>query len=761
MTVENINPIQTFIANGSTTTFTFQFGVEDKANIAVKVNRLEISSDEYAYDANSNSIIFQVAPGIDSEVEVRRVTDLERSIQYSTYNNSFRPETLNYDLDRIWRVLQEMGVLNWMVNNDVKDLNAYVDSLNAETKTQFLAEIQKQGISLNQLESFTNQIYQNLADVAVSKGWFAEFVADGEENQKQINDKTIQKVKTIAQLKNYIPRINGQAVTVIDYDDQVLNISNTYIYDQFSTLGDNYGTVIQSSVVSGRWIMQPKSKYFSKDFGCRENYVSLTNDARIVAFLKSGLDLSIGIQTFTFSKFTEVTFTQPLLIEGVSKDLSIFKNVVFKFSTNDSYVLDIAVHPLSENYAFFIFNGSNNEFYRCRGYHCYDGFCIYGIGNTEPLSNNKFIDCESEKACRIGFTVDKDAYRTTVEKCKAIDCRQSIHIEASDTTFLYDFESDGCGSSAAFVPNDTSNISYAGPLRTYAAKNVFVRGFINKNTNGNSEWQHGAGGVQVQGMSSNLNFENMYGMPLLVLDNEAGITTDISFKNIPEFGVFNSNLNQKIKGTLVIENVGQAQAMTMNVINTECTLISLKNVKSTRIQLRSNVDDSVLILDNVQCATGFFNDFKAAHFIIKNGLKNDQIAQTDPVWYHGFYFDFAIVKSFICDFIELIGYVGVRDFTIVNATRWITVGKLEKIRNLYPIEIEINGYRSRDVSRFSDIGLEYSRKKTYYRDLLPTSGSYLVGDEIRKTVISDSILGWVCTEISESGIATWSPLKHG
>lgn len=121
MTVEKINPVQTFTANGSTTAFTFQFVVEDKANIAVKVNSLEISVDEYAYDANTNSIIFEVAPVAGSEVEVRRVTDLERSIQYETYNNSFRPETLNYDLDRIWHVLQEQDIIDAEILARLKD----------------------------------------------------------------------------------------------------------------------------------------------------------------------------------------------------------------------------------------------------------------------------------------------------------------------------------------------------------------------------------------------------------------------------------------------------------------------------------------------------------------------------------------------------------------------------------------------------------------------------------------------------------------
>lgn len=46
---------------------------------------------------------------------------MERSISYETYNNSFRPETLNYDLDRIWHVLQEQNVIDAEILARIKD----------------------------------------------------------------------------------------------------------------------------------------------------------------------------------------------------------------------------------------------------------------------------------------------------------------------------------------------------------------------------------------------------------------------------------------------------------------------------------------------------------------------------------------------------------------------------------------------------------------------------------------------------------------
>ncbi|MDC5554940.1 phage tail fiber protein, partial [Acinetobacter baumannii] len=77
--------------------------------------------DSYSYDPLTNSVVFNVAPIEGTEITIERVTTLERSISYETYNNSFRPETLNYDLDRIWHVLQEQNVIDAEILARIKD----------------------------------------------------------------------------------------------------------------------------------------------------------------------------------------------------------------------------------------------------------------------------------------------------------------------------------------------------------------------------------------------------------------------------------------------------------------------------------------------------------------------------------------------------------------------------------------------------------------------------------------------------------------
>ncbi len=146
------------------------------------------------------------------------------------------PDPVNKDFDAIWRKLQEVGVSGWLISQ----------------------EILKQGVSLQQLEDFTNQIYDNLNNISISKEWFAEFIADGMENQKQINDKTTQNVSNIESLKELIVRKNGQKVLV----------NNRYVYEYKSeaenAIDDIYSILPANGI--GRWILQKPVNLFASDF---------------------------------------------------------------------------------------------------------------------------------------------------------------------------------------------------------------------------------------------------------------------------------------------------------------------------------------------------------------------------------------------------------------------------------------------------------------------------------------------------------------
>ncbi|WP_049044532.1 hypothetical protein [Acinetobacter bereziniae] len=109
MTVENQLPYQSFTANGFTTVFPTLFKIEDEDNVKVTANGKVVSTNDYSYDRPLNAIVFYLAPTANTIIEVERKTSIDRSTQYETYNNSFRPEVLNEDLNRIIRILQELN----------------------------------------------------------------------------------------------------------------------------------------------------------------------------------------------------------------------------------------------------------------------------------------------------------------------------------------------------------------------------------------------------------------------------------------------------------------------------------------------------------------------------------------------------------------------------------------------------------------------------------------------------------------------------
>jgi hypothetical protein len=253
MAVPEQTPYKEFTANGITKVFPLEFDVLEQDHLIVLVNDLEPTVGSWSLDAQNDTVVFALPPANGANIKIRRDTPLSRSTDYESYNNSFRPKPVNDDMDNIWRKLQEMGVINWMIDNNIKDLNEYVDGLNDETKAIFLQMIQEQGTSLEQLDAYVDQLYKNLAEVAADNGWFAEFVADGDENQKQINDKTIQNVENILDLKTISARKNGQVV-------YVKSIGKNYKYDQYSTAIENNVTIV------GKWEMALQDRYYASWF---------------------------------------------------------------------------------------------------------------------------------------------------------------------------------------------------------------------------------------------------------------------------------------------------------------------------------------------------------------------------------------------------------------------------------------------------------------------------------------------------------------
>lgn len=174
-------------------------------------------------------------------IEVTRTTAADRATNYATYNNSFRPEVLNKDIDRIWLKIQELGVADQLLkiyterlhteqkgyidNQDqaikqiiadlrnyvnqqdnslhakIGELRSYTDQQDNSRHSYFENLIRQQGTSLKQLDNYYKHLLIEIGKIASEKGWIASLVVDANgRNQQQINDNSTYFYATVADM---------------------------------------------------------------------------------------------------------------------------------------------------------------------------------------------------------------------------------------------------------------------------------------------------------------------------------------------------------------------------------------------------------------------------------------------------------------------------------------------------------------------------------------------------------------------------------
>lgn len=206
MSVPVQTPSKEYIANGTTTAFPLEFNCDKAEYLIVTLNGEEAPVGSWTL-AN-DTVTFNVAPVNGVVVNLQRNTPFQRTTNYQLYDNSFRPSAVNKDFDLIWWKLQELGVADWILSNRINDLRAYVDKQDNvlqdnidslknyvddkddELRNYLLNAIQEQGVALDQLEEYYSYLMQQLAQVAIDRGWAASFIvsADGS-TQQQVNDR--------------------------------------------------------------------------------------------------------------------------------------------------------------------------------------------------------------------------------------------------------------------------------------------------------------------------------------------------------------------------------------------------------------------------------------------------------------------------------------------------------------------------------------------------------------------------------------------
>lgn len=207
MAVQPQTPYKEYDANGVTTSFALEFDCENKDHLIVTIDGVEPPSEAWSLDPIAKNVTFSTAPDARKKITLKRNTPYSRTTNYQSYDNSFRPGPVNKDLDRLWWKLQELGVADWILHNRIDALKAYVDRQDSdlqqnidnlkiyvddkddELRAYLLEEIRKQGVALDQLDEYYNYLMERLAQIAVDRGWMAEFVIDASgKTQQEINN---------------------------------------------------------------------------------------------------------------------------------------------------------------------------------------------------------------------------------------------------------------------------------------------------------------------------------------------------------------------------------------------------------------------------------------------------------------------------------------------------------------------------------------------------------------------------------------------
>ena len=109
MTVQQIVPYAKYVTNGADSVYTVNFFIEGKENLFIKLNDVVVHANDYNYLKDVNGIKFHTPLLAHQKLEIFRKTKLERTTNFESFNNTFRPEVLNKDLDKIWLALQEQS----------------------------------------------------------------------------------------------------------------------------------------------------------------------------------------------------------------------------------------------------------------------------------------------------------------------------------------------------------------------------------------------------------------------------------------------------------------------------------------------------------------------------------------------------------------------------------------------------------------------------------------------------------------------------
>ncbi|HDI2807826.1 TPA: phage tail protein, partial [Acinetobacter baumannii] len=252
---ERLSPL--YEGNGTNTRFDFTFRVfdqEDANGVSVKhqVGADFENVDESLYSVTINPdnlggyINFLTPPEVGFEFYIAGETPVDQQLDITNYDN-FYPDAIERSLDKLTAILQE-----WAHSLGFEKLSREkaLELLDLAIQEQ----IREQGLALDQIDSYAKDLANRLTNIVIERGWLAELIVDGDETQKEINDKTLAMCETVAQLRTLIPRKEGAVMFVKSHSNNGSGGVN-YIWNTANNDADDDGYIIKSNnSENGRWV---------------------------------------------------------------------------------------------------------------------------------------------------------------------------------------------------------------------------------------------------------------------------------------------------------------------------------------------------------------------------------------------------------------------------------------------------------------------------------------------------------------------------
>lgn len=334
MAVPEQTPYKEYTANGVTTSFPLEFDCDNQDHLIVTVNDVEPENGQWSLI--NGAVVFLLAPANQAKIIIQRNTPFERDTDYQSYNNSFRPQPVNKDFDRIWWKLQELGyrdqviwlalvkeisdrivgdknlqiqidVIDQQVNENTSDISQLVNDLSREIadritgdkilKDMFLA-MMDEAITEGTINALAITHIDSLSDLgAITNVWEGRTIYvkdsgmyeyDASSLSWSLLEKNIVKtVESVADLQNLV-KWGGRTVYVESYNKVLYALAKpikigggffTYV-DELSQVND-YGHIING------WQRLNTKEYRPVNFGAVPDWNSSTQD---------GTDSTISIQ---------------------------------------------------------------------------------------------------------------------------------------------------------------------------------------------------------------------------------------------------------------------------------------------------------------------------------------------------------------------------------------------------------------------------------------------------------------------------------